>query len=72
MITCTWLLSCQKVTLGANVWEAMIISMWLLSCQKATLGGKCLASYDYMHVVAPVSQRGTQNTPNLDFNMKGL
>ena len=38
MITCTWLLSCQKVTLGANVWEAMIISMCLLSCQKATLG----------------------------------
>ena len=32
--------------------------------------GTCLASNDCMHVVAPVSQRGPQKNPNLDFNLK--
>ena len=53
--------------LGSNDHKHVLALM-----SKGDSRGKCLASNDYLHVVAPASQRGTQNTPNLDFNMKGL
>lgn len=53
--------------LGSNDYKHVVALM-----SKGDSRGKCLASNDYMNVVAPASQRGTQNTPNLDFNMKGL